>query len=115
MLEPASLLTRHPFSTVQLEAFEGLSKYQHEWSRPLNRVVVFPHLVSVEGFRAGARLPVQVQGVPSGPVAVPIKVSESNFPSNSRSVLLPSSSFGETKWIESRVIVSVGKRRACPH
>src|SRR6267142_842796 len=114
MFEPASLFTRQPSFTVQLDAFSGLSKYQPEWSRPLNKVIGSRHITRIGGLRAGARLPVQVHGVPSGPWAVPLNVLPANFPSKIKSVLLPSSSFGETNWIVLPVTVTVGRKRAWP-
>src|SRR4051812_20845269 len=97
MFEPADWFTRQPSLTVQLDAFCGLSKNQPEWSRPLNKEIGLPHFTLVRAFRAGARRPVQAQGVPSGPLAVPRNFLASNFPSKTKSVMLPSSFAGETK------------------
>src|SRR5262245_20505874 len=97
IFEPADLFTRQPPSTLQLDAFTGLSKLQPVTPRPLNSVIGSAHLRLAGGLRIGARLPVHVHGVPSGPLAVPDNVLRVNFPSKTKSLLLPSSSFGETK------------------
>src|SRR2546423_14291361 len=97
MFEPAALLTREPRSTIQLEAFEGLSKCQPLKSRPLNSLIRLPDLGLAGESSTGARLPVHFQCAPSGPLAVPLKFLPVNLPSKIRSVLLPSSAFGETK------------------
>src|SRR5437763_397878 len=112
--EPAALLTRQRPSTFQLTALPGLSKCQPEKSRPLKRLIGLLHL----GWRflasAGAPLPVHVQRAPFGPLAVPLSVFPRSLPSNIKSVLLPSSSLGETKRISSAVTITLGNDRAFP-
>src|SRR6476660_6802725 len=97
MLEPAVLFTRHPSFTPQLPDFGGLSKCHPEKSRPLNSVTGSRHFTLAGTSRTGARLPDHFHGVPSGPFASPVSASPSSFPSNIKSVLLPSSSLGEIK------------------
>src|SRR5690242_7523256 len=97
IFEPAALLTRHPRSAFQLEALTGLSKCQPLKSRRLKRLIGLAHSTSGCAGSAGAILPIHVQRAPSGPLAVPLKVFRRNTPSKARSVLLPSSSFDETK------------------
>src|SRR5215467_1731231 len=114
MFDPADLFTRQPFSTCQLEAFAGLSK-AHPWkSRPLKRAMGAFHLALLRGFSAGARFPVQVQGVSLGPLAEPARVSPVSLPSKMRSVRLSSSSLGETNSIWSPWIATLGNGRAFP-
>src|SRR3954468_1656816 len=80
IFEPAALLIRQPFSTVQLEALAGLSKCQPETSRPSNNLIGLPHFGWTAGSSGGARLPVHVHRAPSGPLAVPLSVLPSNLP-----------------------------------
>src|SRR5690348_16310823 len=96
ILEPADSFTREACFTTQLEDLAGLSKVHPEKSRRLNRRMVLPHFTSAGGLRAGAGLPVQVQGSPFGPRAEPDRVWPVSLPSNTRSFVLPSSCLGET-------------------
>src|SRR4051794_17171115 len=97
IFEPADLFTRHPPSTTQLEALAGLSNRQPDRSCPLNSEIGSPGSKRAGALRMGARFPDHVHGTPSGPLAVPVNVFRARLPSKTRSVLLPSSSFGETK------------------
>src|SRR5689334_6350395 len=74
MFEPADLLSSQPFSTTQLEVLAGLSNVHPPKSRPLKSVIGSPHFKLSGGFSVGARLPVHVQAVPFGPLALPVNV-----------------------------------------
>jgi hypothetical protein len=79
MFDPADLLTRQPFSTFQLDDLAGLSKVQPAKSSPLNNLAGVPHFGFEIAGSNGARLPVQVQAAPFGPLAEPAKLPPVNF------------------------------------
>src|SRR5215469_16314178 len=104
-----------PSSTFHTLVGWGLSVRQPVRSLPLNSGMGCPHFGFPLLFSAGARRPVQVQGVPSGPVVVPESRSLVSDPSNTISSLRSSSSLGETNRMWSPETETCGRGRAFPH
>src|SRR5215475_13042600 len=82
IFEPGDWLIRQHFSTTQLDAMAGLSNLHPAKSWPLKRVMASPHLMVGRRWSAGARLAVQVQVAPLGPLADPINFPPVSLPSN---------------------------------
>src|ERR1700743_3915127 len=74
-----------------------------------------PHVCVPFLSSAGALSPTHCQVFPSGPFTVPDRVLPTSLPSNTMSLLLPSSSFGETKVRVPFEISTLGRGRHFPH
>src|ERR1700678_1504678 len=112
---PCPGLTSVPSSTFHIAVAFGSLGCHPLRSLPLNNWIGLPQFGSRLLFRSGALWPVHCQGVPSGPVVVPISVFPDNLPTKTMSSLLSSSSLGETNRIcpwESSIF---GNGRGCPH
>src|SRR6476469_4253519 len=111
---PCPGLTRTPSSTFQAALGFSLSGFQPLKSLPLNRWTGLSHVGVPVFLRDGARCPVHAQLLPSGPFTVPTSCLPASFPSNTRSLLLDSSSFGETNVSLPPVTSTFGRARAFP-
>src|SRR4029077_1308617 len=111
---PLPGVTREPFSTFQIVGVFALSILHPARSFPSKSCIGFSHVGAPSLFSDGALTPVHVQGVPSGPVVVPVRCLPLSVPSKTISSLRSSSSLGETNFKCPLATSTIGSGRAFP-
>src|SRR5712664_4422903 len=106
-------LIKFPSSTFHT-VVPGPAIFHPVKSLPLNNGIGFPHFGDPFLSRAGARWPVHLQLVPSGPVVVPDSIFPTSVPSKTISSGRSSSSLGETKVRWPSDSSTLGSGRAFP-
>src|SRR4029077_15232659 len=112
---PCPGLTNVPFATVHVCAEFVRSRCHPVKSLPLNNSTGLPHFGVPDRFRDGALRPVQVHGLPSGLVVVPVKVPPVRWLGKTMSSSPSSSSLGNKKERMPADISTLGSGRAFPH
>src|SRR5690348_12251257 len=111
---PLPGVMRFPFSTFQAGDAPAKDSFHPARSFPLKSGTGAAQVGAELRFSEGARLPVHCQVLPSGPFRVPERVFPVSLPSNTRSLLLSSSSFGDTNLSRPPEISTLGSGRALP-